>query len=365
MSDKKFTAFGEAMVRINMPSFLRFRQGLPGNAEISFAGGEINVLASLSLLGLPTEFISALPDNDITDAFMANARSCAVGTQYILKRPGRFGIFFAETGANQRASSIIYDRSNSCAAITAPQDYEWEKIFAQSKWFHITGITPALSENSAAAAELALKCAKKAGVTVSLDLNFRKKLWNWEPDFKPKELARKVMARLMPYVDIVIGNEEDADDALNIKSGKTDVSTGKLDIEKYPETARKIARKSPNVSKVAFTLRESVSATHNNWGAMLYDVKKDKACFAPLEDGVYAPYRITNIIDRIGGGDSFAAGLIYALSDAELSKSDADCVAFATASSCLCHSIRGDFNYVKKEEVLSLMKGNASGRVNR
>jgi 2-dehydro-3-deoxygluconokinase len=365
MSGKKFTAFGEVMARISMPGFLRFRQALPGEALISFGGGEINVLSSLAMLGLPTEFVTALPDNDITDAFIANMRSINVGTESIIKKSGRFGIFYVEAGANQRPSSVIYDRSYSSISLAEPQSYDWEKIFAQSRWFHITGITPALSENCAKAAELAVKEAKKAGVTVSCDLNFRKKLWKWDPSLQSKELARKVMARIMPYTDIVIGNEEDADDVLNIKAGDTDVNAGKLDIEKYPVVARKIARLYPNVSKVAFTLRESVSASHNDWGAMLYDAKEDKTHFAPFKNGVYEPYKITDIVDRIGGGDSFSAGLIYALSDAELSKDNAACAAFAAAASCLCHSIRGDFNYVKKEEIMSLMKGNASGRVNR
>ncbi|MDR2191627.1 MAG: sugar kinase [Endomicrobium sp.] len=365
MSEKKFTAFGEAMARISMPRNLRFRQSLPGKAHITFGGAEINALASLAMLGLPTDFVTVLPDNDITRSFIANMRSLNVGTRHIMLREGRFGVFFVETGSNQRASGVLYDRDFSSISLTPPQFYNWEEIFQQSRWFHITGITPALSKNAADSALEALKQAKKHAVTVSCDLNFRKKLWKWDASLSSKELARKVMARIMQYADIIIGNEEDADDVLNIKTGKTDVIAGRLDIEQYPQTAREIVKRYPNASKVAFTFRESVSANHNNLGAMLYDAKKDSACFAPMQNGKYAPYAITNIVDRIGGGDSFAAGLIYALSDGELSKNDGDCVAFAAAASCLCHSISGDFNYVKKEEILSLMKGNASARINR
>jgi 2-dehydro-3-deoxygluconokinase len=364
--DKKILAFGEVMGRINMPDFLRIRQSIPGNAVITFAGGEINVLASLSILGLKTDFITALPDNDVTDAFIGNVRSVGVGTQFVFKKPGRFGLFFVENGANQRGSNVIYDRDYSSIALTKPQDYNWSEIFKDCGWFHITGITPALSENAAIAAQEAVEAAKKAGITVSCDLNFRKKLWKWDKTAKTaQELARKTMSKIVPFVDIVIGNEEDADDVLNIQAGNTDVTSGKLEIDKYPEVARKIVKQYPNVKKVAFTLRESISASHNNWGAMLYDAKSDKANFAPLNNGAYEPYQIKNIVDRIGGGDSFSAGLIYSLLDAEFSKDDSQCVAFAAAASCLCHSVYGDFNYVKKSEILPLMKGNASGRVNR
>jgi len=209
-----------------------------------------------------------------------------------------------------------------------------------------------------------VKQAKKAGLTVSCDLNFRKKLWRWEQGSKPKELARRVMKEILPYVDLVIGNEEDADDVLAIRAGATDVGAGKLDIDRYPEVAGKIIAAYPNVRRVAVTLRESVSASHNNWGAMLYDAEIGSAFFAPLKDGRYAPYQIKNIVDRVGGGDAFAAGLIYALNDPDLNE-PADAVAFAAAAGCLCHSIRWDFNFSSRDEVLTLMGGDASGRVKR
>jgi 2-dehydro-3-deoxygluconokinase len=310
--------------------------------------------------------VTALPGNDIAEACIANLRSFNVGTRYVLRnKTGRMGIYYVETGANQRASGVIYDRELSAIALTPPDAYDWDAIFKGAGWFHVSGITPALSRNAAEAAELAVQKAHDAGLTVSCDLNFRKKLWNWDPSLPAKELARNVMARIMPYVDVVIGNEEDADDVLNIKAGKTEVRSGKLDTEKYPDVARQIVQRYPNISRAAFTLRESISASHNNWGAVLYNAKKDAAHFAPLQNGVYTPYQIHSIVDRIGAGDSFSAALIYALLDPALSKSDDDSAAFAAAASCLCHSVYGDFNFVKKDEITALMQGDASGRVNR
>jgi 2-dehydro-3-deoxygluconokinase len=349
-----------------MPSFLRFRQALPGEVNITFAGAEANVAVSLCLLGLPVRFVTALPENDIVEACIAGLRALKVDTRFVLRgRPGRLGAYYVENGANQRAGGIIYDREFSSIALTPPEAYDWDAIFKDARAFHISGITPALSKNAADAAVCAVQKAHAAGLTVSCDLNFRKKLWNWAPGLPPKELARTVMARLMPSVDLLIGNEEDADDVLNIKAGETDVRSGKLETEKYPGVARQIVQRYPNVSRVAFTLRESISASHNNWGAVLYNAKTDSASFAPLRNGSYEPYQIHHIVDRIGGGDSFSAALIYALLDPELSKNDRDCAAFAAAASCLCHSVYGDFNFVTKDEITALMKGNASGRVNR
>ena len=203
-------------------------------------------------------------------------------------------------------------------------------------------------------------------MTVSCDLNFRKKLWNWDMSCSAKLLARRVMTELLSYVDIVIGNEEDAEDVLGIKAGDSNVQTGKLDIARYPDVAKQVHLMFPQVRKVAITLRESISATHNNWGAMLYDTTQGKATFAPLDaQGTYQPYEIRDIVDRIGGGDSFSGSLIFALQDNELQKRDQEVVSFAVAASCLCHSIEGDFNFVSKEEVLALANGDTSGRVKR
>jgi 2-dehydro-3-deoxygluconokinase len=229
---------------------------------------------------------------------------------------------------------------------------------------HTTGITPALSKTAAEAAETAVKEAKNARLTVSCDLNFRKKLWRWNPEVRPSELAGNTMRRILPYVDLVIANEEDAHDVLGISAENTDVDAGQLDASKYTEVAREIVSQFKNVKKVAITLRESISASHNNWGAMLYDATSGNTYFAPVQDGKYTPYEIRSIVDRVGGGDAFGAALIFALNTAELASPE-DALRFATASSCLCHSINGDFNYVGRSEVEALMGGSASGRVVR
>jgi 2-dehydro-3-deoxygluconokinase len=289
-----------------------------------------------------------------------------VDTSEILRLDqGRLGIYFVERGANQRASTVIYDRDGASVALAGPSMYDWGRIFEGAEWFHVTGITPALSREAAEAAIVSVKTAHEMGLTVSCDLNFRKKLWNWDASLSRKDLAQKVMGQIIPHVDILLGNEEDAEDVLGIKAGNTDVSAGKLDIERYPSVAREIVKRYPQIRKVATTLRESNSASHNNWGAMLYDAGKDRCVFAPLNNGRYTPYEIRDIVDRIGGGDAFASALIYGFLDETLSKSDEEVLSFAAAASCLCHSIYGDFNYSAKEEILSLMKGDSSGRVKR
>ncbi len=359
------TCFGEIMGRIQPEGYNRIRQAFPGKADITFAGAEASVAVSLQMLGRPSRYVTALPSGPLGDATLDAVRRFGVDTGFVVRGPGRLGLYFVEKGVNQRASTVIYDRAGALICETAGDAYDWAAIFADSAWFHVTGITPAVSRKAADAVVLAVKQAKEKGLTVSCDLNFRKKLWNWEAGTAPEKLAGRVMSEVLPYVDVVIGNEEDAQDVFGIKAEGSRVEAGELAIDKYPEVAAKLAQRFPNVKKVACTLRESISASHNNWGAMLYDVKTGSAKFAPLEAGVYSPYEIRNIVDRIGGGDSFAAGLIYGLTDAKLSLDDAQVVAFATAASCLCHSIENDFNYVTKEEILGLMKGDASGRVKR
>ena len=355
--------FGEIMLRIASLGFLKFRQSLPGHMDVTFAGAEANVAASLSMLGCPAKFVTALPKHSIADACLGTLRNVGIDTSEIrMVDQGRIGIYFVETGANQRPSTIIYDRAGASIALADPAIYDWKKIFQGAKWFHFTGITPALSHTAAAAVLDAARAARDLGLTVSCDLNFRKKLWDWSPGVSAKDLAAKVMSGILPYVDVLVGNEEDAEDVLGIKAGDTDVTQGKLDIDRYPSVAREIVKKFPNIKKVATTLRESISATHNNWGAMLYNAATDKCRFAPDSGGQYKPYEIRAIVDRIGGGDSFTAGLIYSAIEG---KSDEESLAFAVAASCLCHSVYGDFNYTTKDEVLTLMKGDASGRVKR
>ncbi len=361
---KKIVTFGEIMGRLCPDNNLRFKQTMPGKLNLTFAGAEANVAASIAMLGGDATFVTSLPDNDITDACFATLRGLKVNVDHINKvNVGRMGLYFVEKGANQRPSRVIYDREYSSVSMVDSSAYDWAKIFDGADWFHFTGITPSLSKIAAEAALAAAKAAKAAGVTVSCDLNFRKKLWQWSQTLSSTELAKEVMSGLLPYIDVVIANEEDMADVLGIEG--SDVHGGVIDADRYVEVAREAVKLFPNVSKVAITLRESLSATHNNWGAMLYDVASDAPHFAPLDaDGNYSPYEIKNIIDRVGGGDSFGAGLVFALNSDELSE-PSQAIRFAVASSCLCHSIDGDFNYVSCDEVLSLMGGSASGRVVR
>ena len=361
---KTVVTFGEVMGRFCPAGFLRFNQVMPGNLELTFGGAEANVAASISILGGNAKYITALPDNDITGAFLSQFRGLGVDvSQIIIRKKGRFGLYFVETGANQRPSNVIYDRTGSTVSLTGPEHYDWPAIFKDTAWLHISGITPAISEPAAAATLAAAQAAKTADLTVSCDLNFRKKLWTWDNSLSPHELAQKTMREILPFTDIVIGNEEDAHDVLGITAGGSDIEAGKLDIQKYPDVAMKIAGQFPNVSKIAITLRESISASHNNWGAMLYDVKTGQPYFAPAVNGEYMPYEIKNIVDRVGGGDSFSAGLIFALNSGLYKNRDA--VAFAVAASCLAQSIQGDINYSTKAEVERLMNGAGTGRVIR
>jgi 2-dehydro-3-deoxygluconokinase len=361
---KSIVTFGEVMARFAPAGNLRFRQTLPGPLEVTFGGAESNVASSLAILGAKARFVTALPDNFFADVCLQNLRGLGVDTSFIVRGKGRMGLYFLETGANQRPSQVIYDRAGSAIAVTPASAYDWDQALEGAVWFHTTGITPAVSQESASAALHAVKAAKAKGLQVSCDLNFRKKLWNWEPGTPAGKLAEKTMRSLLPFVDVVIANEEDAADVLGIHAADTDVESGKIAVDKYPDVARQIVKQFPNVSHVAITLRESLSASHNNWGAMLYVAKKDAAFFAPERGGEYRPYEIRNIVDRVGGGDSFGAGLIFALTTDDLAEPQT-AIDFATAASCLAHSILGDINYTTRAEVDSLRKGSGSGRVQR
>jgi 2-dehydro-3-deoxygluconokinase len=357
--------FGEVMARVAPPGFLRFRQALPGSLEVTFAGAEANVAVSLAMLGMPTAFVSALPSHSIADACVDRLRGLGVDTRAILRtEAGRLGIYFLETGANQRPSRVIYDREHSAVALTRASAYDWKAIFDGAGWFHVTGITPALSLLAAETALHAVREAKSRGLTVSCDLNFRKNLWRWEKGLSASKLAEKTMRQMLPHVDLVIANEEDCGDVLGIRAAGTDVEAGQLDVSRYPLVARQLVEQFPNVRHVGITLRESISASHNNWGTMLYCTAGDQAYFAPLEQGQYRPYPIRNIVDRVGAGDSFGAALIFALNTPELGAPQT-AVAFATAASCLAHSISGDFNFSSRAEIETLMHGSSSGRVVR
>ena len=354
--------FGEIMARLQTPGHRRFIQ-LPGSLEISFAGAEANVAASIAYMGGESRFVSALPKHDIAEACVHSLRGVGVDTSKILRTDaGRLGLYFVETGANQRPSRVIYDRADSSIAATPEGDYDWDTLFADGSWLHISGITPALSQAAAEASIAAVKAAKEMGMTVSCDLNFRNKLWQWEPGTDARALAGRCMREMLPFVDVLIANEADNTDVLGIQTAANDLDAGHLGIDAYPDVAAQIVEQFPNIGTVAITLRESISATHNNWGAMLYTVKGETVQFSPMQNGEYQAYEIRNIVDRVGGGDSFAASLIYALQDDELCANALD---YAVAASCLAHSLDGDFNFNRRSEVLSLMSGNQSGRVQR
>lgn len=367
----KIITFGEIMARVAPTGVLRFIQSMPGTVEMTFAGAEANVAVSLSLLGAEAAYVTALPKHAVADACIASLRSRGVDTSGILRTDaGRLGIYYLETGANQRPSNVIYDRTGSSIAVTPPDSYDWKSILHDFSWLHLTGITPSLSAEAAGATKAAAVAAKCCGITVSMDLNFRKKLWNWQPRLSERkltarELAEKTMREILSSVDVVIANESDCADVLGIRAEASDVEKGEIDVSRYPDVAREVYRQFPQLKFVAVTLRESISASHNNWGGMLYETASDRAHFAPLDNsGDYKTYEIRSIVDRVGAGDSFGAALIFALTTPELSEPQT-AIRFAVASSCLAHSISGDFNFVTRTEVESLMAGNASGRVQR
>ena len=339
---KKVVTFGELMLRLAPEGYYRFAQAETFGA--TFGGGEANVAVSLANYGLDAAFVTKLPTHEIGQMAVNSLRRYGVDTSYITRGGDRVGIYYLEKGASQRPSKVIYDRAYSAIALASKEDFDWKKIFDGAEWFHFTGITPALGDNVAEICLEAVKAAKKLGLKVSCDLNYRKKLWT-------REKAGKVMAELMPYVDVCIANEEDASDVFGIKAENTDIEGGKIDGEGYKEVAKKLKDRF-GFSYVAITLRSSISANDNDWAAMLYDGN----------DCYFSRKYHMHIVDRVGGGDSFGAGLIYAMLDG---KDAQGIIEFAVAASCLKHSIEGDYNMVSVAEVESLAGGNASGRVQR
>jgi len=340
----KVVTFGEVMLRFNPEGFLRIVQA--ERFEVNLAGGEANVAVSVANYGVDAAFVTKVPTHQIGDFVIREMRRCGVDTGSILRGGSRLGTFYLEKGASQRPSKVIYDRANSAIAEAAPGEFNWEEILKGATWFHFTGITPALSENMAKACLDALIVAKKMGIFVSCDLNYRSKLWS-------KEAANKVMTELMPYVDLCIANEQDASDVFGINAAHTDIDGGTLDYDAYIDVARELTKRF-NFKKVAITLRGSISASRNTWAGMLYDGKTDKAEFSRQYD--------IQIVDRVGGGDSFGGALIYAL---ETKHDDKYSIEFAAAASCLKHTIEHDFNLVSVNEVEALAGGNGSGRVQR
>lgn len=338
----KIVTFGEIMLRLAPEGYYRFVQAEKYGA--TYGGGEANVAVSLANYGLDAAFVTKLPKHEIGQAGVNSLRRFGVDTSFITRGGDRVGIYFLEKGASQRPSKVIYDRAGSSIATATTDDFDWNKIFEGVEWFHFTGITPALGDNVAAICVEACKAAKKRNITVSCDLNYRNKLWS-------KEKAGQVMGELCQYVDVCIANEEDASDVFGIKASDTDVTTGKVNKEGYIEVAKKLAD-TFHFSKVAITLRESLSANDNNWSAMLYT--DGQAYFSKT-------YKM-HIVDRVGGGDSFGGGLIYACVNNYEPQAT---IEFAVAASCLKHSIEGDFNMVGVDEVKKLAGGDASGRVQR
>lgn len=342
---KKIVTFGEIMLRLSPPGHQRFVQARSFDAI--YGGGEANVAVSLANYGLPVEYVTRLPKNDIGDACLNYIRQFGVGTQHIVRGGDRLGIYFLETGAAQRASKVIYDRAGSALATIEPGMVDWDAVFANAGWFHWTGITPAISAGAAAVCLEAVKAARKAGVTISCDLNYRSKLWKWGK--RPGE----VMEELVSYSDIAIGNEEDADKVFGIRAPEADVTRGKVEADAYVYVCEKLNQRFPNLHTIAITLRGSLSASHNTWSAILWH--QGEIYTAPT-------YDIVPIVDRVGGGDSFVGGLIYGL----LTYDDRQrALNFAVAASCLKHTIIGDFNLVTVAEVEKLMGGDVSGRVSR
>ena len=339
---KKVVTFGEIMMRLNPEGYLRFVQA--DKFEASYAGGEANVAVSLAGYGLHAAYVTKLPAHEIGQCAINELRRYGVDTSMIVRGGDRLGVYFVEKGASQRASKVIYDRAYSAIAMARCSDFDWDAIFEGVDWFHFTGITPALGGELPEICLLACKAAKARGLTISCDLNYRKKLWT-------RQEAGRVMAELMPFVDVCIANEEDAKDVFGIEASGSDIDSGKLNSEGYISVAEQISGRF-GCKKVAITLRGSISASDNDWAGMLY--AGGEAYFSPT-------YRV-HIVDRVGGGDSFGGGLIYSLLSGY---DDQQAINFAVAASCLKHSIEHDFNLVSAAEVTALASGNASGRVQR
>lgn len=337
--------FGEIMLRLATPGYLRFHQA--SSFEATYGGGEANVAVSLANYGLDARFVSRLPENDLGEAAIKDLRQYGIDTSHIVRGGDRVGIYFLETGAVSRGSKVVYDRAHSAISEVQPGEIDWYKAFEGATWFHWTGITPAISEGTAAACLEALKVADELGITISTDLNYRKKLWKWG------KTPGEVMPDLVKYCDVILGNEEDAEKVFGIHPEGVDVTQGHVEGAAYESVCQQLMTKFPKAKKVIVTLRGSHSANHNSWSGVLYNGER---LFSTRQ------YEITHIVDRVGGGDSFMGGLIYGLNTYE---SDQKALDFAVAASCLKHTIKGDYNQVTVEEVEKLMSGDASGRVSR
>jgi 2-dehydro-3-deoxygluconokinase len=345
---KKVVTFGEIMLRLATPDYQRFIQST--NLNATFGGGEANVAVSLANYGIPTDFVTRLPENDIANWCISDLRKYNVGTANIVRGGDRVGIYFLETGAIARASKVVYDRANSAIADIKPGMVNWREVFKEAQWFHWTGITPALSQGAADACLEAIKVANELGITVSTDLNYRKNLWKYG------KTASEVMPALVEGCDIILGNEEDAEKVFGIKPANFDAAgtKGEVNAAEFESVCQQMMQKFPRAKKVIITLRGSINANHNTWGGCLYANGK-----------LYQSkrYDLTHIVDRVGGGDSFMGGLVYGL--ISYPTDDQRALDFAVAASALKHTVYGDFNLVSVSEVEQLIKGDGSGRVSR
>ncbi|MEW5870174.1 MAG: sugar kinase [Chloroflexota bacterium] len=348
----KVVTFGEIMLRLSPPGFQRFNQAR--TFDVIYGGGEANVAVSLANHGVPVDFVTRLPANDIGEACIQFLRQFGIGTDQIVRGGERLGIYFLEMGAMQRPSKVVYDRAYSSIATIQRGMVDWKAVFAGANWFHWTGITPAISAGSADACLEAVQTARQMGLTISCDLNYRKNLWKWG------QPASMVMPELVQYCDVAIGNEEDAHKVFGIQAPETDVTAGKVPAEKYLSVCQALSERFPRLKTIGITLRGSLSASHNTWSGVLWDAEH----FAPPAGQFYIgqQFDLTHIVDRVGGGDAFAAGLIYGLRTYTTRQQALD---FAVAAACLKHSIFGDFNLASVAEIETLLKGDASGRVSR
>ncbi len=342
----KVVTFGEIMLRLSPPGFLRFTQAR--SFDVVYGGGEANVAVSLANYNVPVEYVSRIPDNAIGEACLQFLRQYGVGVNFVAKGGDRLGIYYLETGAAQRPSVVVYDRAGSSMATIKKGTINWEQVFGEADWFHWTGITPAISAGTADVCLEAVQAARAKGLTISCDLNYRAKLWKWGK--KPSD----VMPELVKYCDVAIGNEEDAEKVFGIKAPDADVKSGKVESIQYHYVCTEMARQFPNLKTIAITLRGSLSASHNTWSGILW--QQGEFYSAPVFD-------IEHIVDRVGGGDAFASGLIYGMR--QHSQDPQQTLNFAVAASCLKHSIVGDFNQVSVKEVEKIMGGDISGRVSR
>jgi 2-dehydro-3-deoxygluconokinase len=358
---KRTVCFGEILLRLAPPDHLRVVQALPGLLETAFAGAEANVAVTIAQLGGAAEFVSALPSNAVGDAAAAVLQGAKVDVTNVVRRDlGRCGAYFVETGASQRGGSVLYDREGSTFSLTEGGAYDWPRILAGAGWFHTTGISAGVSRSAAAATQAAVQAARAAGLMVSCDLNFRRKLWRWAPGVEPVELSRRTLTALLPHADLLIGNPYDIADVLG-----EDVREETAKISEQPVAlAQAAVRRFPRLQWVAITLRESRSASHQRWGALLHRAADGATFHAPCRNGEYMPYGIDTIIDRVGAGDAFTGALIFALQTPELSE-PGRAIAFATAAGCLAHSIKGDFFYCSRAEVEALMNGDGAGQLSR